>query len=231
MEFVAAFRWLVLASLSGFLCFVCGCLKPELGGWCIRKAAKLLRSRGCWIPCCVVGGALTYAMWHAPLDRFVFDSAGADADGAIEAALLRRRSLLSFRTHTHDAAGFAAESLDFIAVLESHFYIAVQNYGEYNSAVDNAPPKELRRRLNELLDDKRLSYVTSRPHIQIHLGTADDFSCPEPETTFCIGRTTFESDRVPRTWLPQINSQHQVWVPSVCLTSTFSLATHFLIQI
>lgn len=224
MDFVATFRWLVIASLAGTLCFCCGCLKPELGGWCIRMAAKLLRSRGCCVLCCVAVGTLTYSMWHAPLDQFVFDSVSADADGIIEAALLRGRPLIVFRNRILESAGFAAESLDFIAALEDNFYIAVENDGQYDSAVESARPKEVRCRLDELLDGRRLNYVNSRPHIQIHLGAAGDFDCPDPETTFCVGRTMFETDRVPRTWVPKINSQHRVWVPSPFNLETFARA-------
>lgn len=224
MDFTAVFRWLVVASLAGLICFCCGCLKPELGGWCIRMVAKLLRSTTCCMLCCAAAGRLTFALWHAPLDQFIFDSVSADADGTVEAALLRGRPLLLLRNRIFEATGFAAESLDFVAALEDHFYIAVQDDGQYDQEISHSRPVELRIRLDELMDRSRLEMVTSRPHIQIQVGPAGDFTCPEPETTFCIGRTAFETDRVPRTWMSQINSQHHIWVPSPFNVETFSRA-------
>ena len=73
--FATVFRWMVLGSATGVLCFICGCLKPELGGWCLRMAVKVLRSKPVVFLCCASAVTLLYSMWHASLDHFVFDSA------------------------------------------------------------------------------------------------------------------------------------------------------------
>jgi glycosyltransferase involved in cell wall biosynthesis len=222
--FATVFRWMVLGSATGVLCFICGCLKPELGGWCLRMAVKVLRSKPVVFLCCASAVTLLYSMWHASLDHFVFDSAGMDADGAIEAALLRGRPVLVLRNRILEPSGFAAETLDFIAALEDHYYIAVQNDGNYDPRVRRARPLETRRRLDELLADHRLDYATAHPHTLLHVGAASDFSCDEPETTYCIGRTAFETDRVPRDWVSKLNTQHRVWVPSPFNIETFARA-------
>ena len=223
-------EWSVLAILVGVLGSAVACictsavlLNPSLMGWAMRMTTKALRSRGGAAVICFCTCLLIHSVWHAPLDRFFFDS-GADPDGAIETALRRQRPLLVFRNRILESAGFAVESIDLIAALEDHFYIAVHNDGHYDPAVQRARPPELRRRLDELLLRDRLDYTQSAAHTQIHLGAAGDFSCDSPASTYCIGRTTFETDRVPRAWVPKINTQHQVWVPSPFNVRTFSQA-------
>ena len=209
---------LLTGGLAATVCIGCLllCRVTGLGGWAQRMARRRLPRLGC----VALAGWMAYSSWHASLGTFAFDEA-LDPGGAIEAALLRRRPLLLFRNRITEPAGFAAESLDFIAALESTYFIAVYNDGRNDRGATRARPLDTRRRLDELLSGKRLGHVQAAPHIQIHLGAAGDFDCPEPERVYCIGRTTFETDRVPRSWVPKINSQHAVWVPSPFNRDTF----------
>jgi hypothetical protein len=97
------------------------------------------------------------------------------------------------------------------------------------------------RRLRQLAHPRRQAYVEQRPHTQLFLGPADAFGCPgvvfrrgrvhvvgqgrvgARSDVLCIGRTAFETDRVPRGWVERLGSQAALWVPSEFQRATFSM--------
>ena len=70
----------------------------------------------------------------------------------------------------------------------------------------------------------REQYILGRPHTLIHHGAAGDFFCDDkPERPmYCIGRAMFETDRVPFMWVYNLQTQHQLWVPSAFNAHTFA---------
>eukprot|EP01051_Picozoa_sp_SAG22_P019191 SAG22_NODE_3462_length_1698_cov_1.495310_1_plen_280_part_01 len=173
-----------------------------------------------------VGAWLAVSSFYGPsLSDYEFgagDPAGpgpAGGEGALQLPDLWSASAyrhpLVFRNRIMDPSGFAQESLDFITAMQQHFYIAVENDGpRYSAKTEQTRTDEARALLRRLADPARLAFVQSQPHIQIHLGAAGDFDCEPSGRVLCVGRTMFETDRLPEGWLRRINSQHQVWVPA-----------------
>lgn len=46
-------------------------------------------------------------------------------------------------------------------------------------------------------------------------------TCPETGAAYRIGRTMFETDRIPAGWAPRLNAMDEVWVPSVWTRDVF----------
>lgn len=70
----------------------------------------------------------------------------------------------------------------------------------------------------------REGYISARPHTLIHHGAAGDFFCDDKpdRPMYCIGRAMFETDRVPFSWVDNLQTQHQLWVPSQFNVFTFA---------
>jgi glycosyltransferase involved in cell wall biosynthesis len=47
-------------------------------------------------------------------------------------------------------------------------------------------------------------------------------SCPPPAALYSVGRTMFETDRLPDGWAPRLNAMDEVWVPSRHSYDTFA---------
>lgn len=45
--------------------------------------------------------------------------------------------------------------------------------------------------------------------------------CPPPEAVYKIGRTMFETDRIPDGWIPRLNYMDEIWVPTVFAKEIF----------
>eukprot|EP00927_Polykrikos_kofoidii_P061787 TRINITY_DN56617_c0_g1_i1.p1 TRINITY_DN56617_c0_g1~~TRINITY_DN56617_c0_g1_i1.p1 ORF type:complete len:466 (-),score=57.42 TRINITY_DN56617_c0_g1_i1:214-1539(-) len=46
--------------------------------------------------------------------------------------------------------------------------------------------------------------------------------CPPPRTRFSIGRTMYETNRLPKTWVKRINKMDEVWVPTKFAVEQFA---------
>lgn len=46
--------------------------------------------------------------------------------------------------------------------------------------------------------------------------------CPPPGAKFTVGRTMYETDRLPKEWVPRINDMDEVWVPSAFAVEQFA---------
>eukprot|EP01052_Picozoa_sp_SAG31_P022389 SAG31_NODE_1779_length_7293_cov_39.850153_2_plen_181_part_00 len=126
---------------------------------------------------------------------------------------LKHRAALTFRCRISEQSGFAQESLDFIMALEPYFYIAIMDDGNYDSEAIAARPPAENTVLKRLQLQSRLMFVQSHPHIQLHLGAAGDFDCEQTRgvSKYCVGRTTFETDRVPDGWCSCRHPSHAAY--------------------
>lgn len=112
------------------------------------------------------------------------------------------RAPLLFRSRISEKSGFAQESRDFIMALEPYFYIAIMDDGNLESEAIAAQSSAEKAIIQRLKFPSREDFVRSHPHIQLHLGAAGDFNCEQTKGVpkYCVGRTTFETDRVPYKW-------------------------------
>ena len=169
--------------------------------------------------------------WHASPSDFVFDPS-ADPDGSVAARLLRPRPALVLGARLLDPGPYASEAMEFIDALEPYFYLAVENVGDVDRAEKLARAPEQQRRLEELMGDARIKYVTSRPHYRLVLGTPDEIACPTVDSStqqlqlLCVGRTVVEGDRLPSNLAEQLRQPElsELWLRSSAQVEIFHRA-------
>ena len=133
-----------------------------------------------------------------------------------------KRPLLLYRTRFREPSGFSQEAIDFVRGLSRHYYVGLQMEGNTIDGFVASWSPELRAMIARY--HAREGYILARPHTLIHHGAAGDFFCDDkPERPmFCIGRAMFETDRVPFGWVDNLQTQHQIWVPSQFNVYTFA---------
>eukprot|EP01051_Picozoa_sp_SAG22_P013428 SAG22_NODE_1502_length_4279_cov_3.118900_2_plen_473_part_01 len=134
---------------------------------------------------------------------------------------LKQKPLILYRTRFMEPSGFSQESIDFVRGLSENFYVGIQMEGSrIEGYVKSWSPQ-----LHAMIDryHARESYISARPHTLIHHGAAGDFFCEDSEARpmYCVGRAMFETDRVPYSWIDNLATQHQIWVPSTFNVETF----------
>lgn len=137
-------------------------------------------------------------------------------------ALPRSRPLILYRTRFMEPSGFSQEAIDYVRGMSAHFYVGIQMEGSRIDGYMKSWSPELREMIDRY--HAREQYILARPHTLIHHGAAGDFFCDDkPERPmYCIGRAMFETDRVPFMWVDNLQTQHQIWVPSDFNVRTFT---------
>lgn len=134
---------------------------------------------------------------------------------------LVQKPLILYRTRFREPSGFSQEAIDFVRGLSEKFYVGIQMEGSHIEGYVKSWQPSLRRMIDRYHD--RESYILNRPHTLIHHGAAGDFFCEDKRERpmYCIGRAMFETDRVPYSWIDNLATQHQIWVPSTFNVETF----------
>jgi glycosyltransferase involved in cell wall biosynthesis len=125
--------------------------------------------------------------------------------------------------------GYCTEAITFVSSLFPIVpNLSIEHHGDTSSFdfVNGLPDHE--RRL--LLKLQQKARYTSRKDIVIcHSEPGAWFPplyrtsrCPPPGAKYKIGRTMFETDRIPRGWVQRCNSMDEIWVPTAFHISTFA---------
>jgi len=126
-------------------------------------------------------------------------------------------------------SGYGTEARDFALGLSEHIRVQIVQHGDSVSrqVVDGLPPRN-RERLIKLI---RSSLENSRSVIVCHSEPGAWYpprwptaECPpqEDKAAFTVGRTMFETDRIPAGWAKRLNMMDEVWVPSKWAVDVFA---------
>lgn len=123
-------------------------------------------------------------------------------------------------------SGYASEAITFSLAMEPHIDIVIRHQNKFLSHefIDNLPNKT-RQTLLKLHavppEDciKKIDFVNQPIVVQHQPGSAFH---KIPEAYYSIGRTMFETDRIPQDWVQKINQLDEVWVPSKFNKETFT---------
>ncbi len=134
---------------------------------------------------------------------------------AIEAKSLRKR--VSWSAPFFNPSGYGSEALNFVAPLRDQVALTIAHNSSIVSQdfVAGMLPDD-RRRLNDLVPRGR----TTQADISICHGPASCFEL-KPGAKYHIGRTMFETDRLPVDWVRQCNLMDEIWVPTEFNRKTF----------
>ncbi len=115
-------------------------------------------------------------------------------------------------------SGYASEALNFLIPLADRVEIAAQHHNNLYSKdyVAGLPAAE-----RHLLFEMRDRFPRTHRGIVISHNPANGFLCL-PDAEHNVGRTMYESDRIPSGWVGACNRMDEVWVPSRFNVETFA---------
>jgi len=126
-------------------------------------------------------------------------------------------------------SGYGTEAISFVTGLEEalHSRVMVWQYG------DKAQSESVNPKTSKMLDKMRDRIKTwDTPVVGICHATPYTWwpgsrlhrQCPPPNAAIRIGRTMFESNSVPLSWIRKIEPMDQIWVPTKFHIDTFTAA-------
>ncbi len=114
-------------------------------------------------------------------------------------------------------SGYASEAVNFLVPLVNRLNIGLFHQSYYSEKfIDNLPDKD-----RDALFQARDRFFSLTSGIQISHAPAHGF-VRLPGAAWHIGRTMFETDRIPKTWVGECNKMDEIWVPSRFNVETFA---------
>lgn len=115
-------------------------------------------------------------------------------------------------------SGYASEAINFVLPLERRLALKIFHH---NHIVSKEFIRELPVSVRESLDRMQNRKVKPEGFIFVSHNPAHGFVKP-PEAKYVIGRTMFETDRIPHDWVVKCNEMDEVWVPTDFNMQTFA---------
>ncbi|QQS35353.1 MAG: glycosyltransferase [Ignavibacteriales bacterium] len=122
-------------------------------------------------------------------------------------------------------SGYASEAITFSLALEPHLDLIISHQNKFlsNEFIDNLPEKTRHTllKLHVVPPEDCVNKIDflNKPIIVQHQPGSAFYKIPE--AYYSIGRTMFETDRIPQDWVQKINQLDEVWVPSKFNKETF----------
>lgn len=115
-------------------------------------------------------------------------------------------------------SGYASEAIDFLVPLADRLNLGLKHHNPiYSEKFVNGLAPEEREKLFNLRD----RFGSLDGGIVINHNPANGFFRP-PNADYCIGRTMYETDRIPPEWVAACNRMDEIWVPSKFNLETFA---------
>lgn len=147
--------------------------------------------------------------------RNKWNKKGAGRDGNSSEYTIFQYSGFSilWRSPYYNASGYATEQNHFLESLQPYPLVVKLD------ALDAAPPVDSRQQQNKTI---YLTNTKLNEEPLIHYQAAPAHIFTTPKAPLSVGRTMFETDRLPRSWVNKLNECTEVWVPSHFNMETFS---------
>ena len=121
--------------------------------------------------------------------------------------------------------GYCSEATAFVLELSQQTGVRIVQHGDgYSQSYMNGLSEETRGELQQLHRNhdvhqlNSISVCHSEPGAWSPPGQRpsswEHSTCPPPNALFSVGRTMFETDRLPEGWAQRLNAMDEVWVPS-----------------
>jgi len=117
--------------------------------------------------------------------------------------------------------GYSSEALSYVVELEKHINVAVVQHGDsVNAQFVEGLPSAVKETL------QRAMYTRFPPRSTIDICHSEPgawsvptpmyptSTCPSQDRLYAVGRTMFETDRLPDGWSRRLKAMDEVWVPS-----------------
>lgn len=134
---------------------------------------------------------------------------------------LNNRPTIHWYAPFYSGGGYCSEAISFISILSNFSYpLCISQHGD---SINQNYIQNMRIQEKKLLDSKYMigsipneisichsepgAWSAPYPHYQTQ-------QCPPPNAGYKIGRTMFETDRIPSGWVSRLNYMDEVWVPT-----------------
>jgi glycosyltransferase involved in cell wall biosynthesis len=115
--------------------------------------------------------------------------------------------------------GYCSEAIDFVRSLVPHTEVRISHHGDsFDAQFVRGLPKDVQRLLSQL---GRGSVQPSEAVVVCHSEPGAWYPalyqtslCPDHSALYKVGRTMFETDRLPSGWSQRLNAMDEVWVPT-----------------
>ncbi len=158
-----------------------------------------------------------FAGWGPERSVRQFATLSADLVARRRAAHARpvRPTHIAWNAPLYDPSGYASEARQFVLGLE-----------ECGALVSTIPVQwsERRAELDEA-EQRRLDRLRATVQLSNHVLVQHNFASrfqPVPDALATVGRTMFETDRLPAAWVEKCNALDEIWVPSAFNVETFA---------
>lgn len=136
---------------------------------------------------------------------------------------------LSFTRLNCSGGGYASEAIAFVRALDdfTDVHVTIDQHGDSidRNVLQNMPSKlssALQRMYRRHLDPTRaISVCHSEPGAWVPPNYPTT-TCPPPGSLYRVGRTMFETDRLPKGWEARLNGMDEVWVPTTFHRDVFA---------
>lgn len=181
-----------------------------------------------------IGVAMSILLWL--LCGMLLSGEAGDAD---DSGLDRLPSLL-WMAPTLAGGGYSSEAISYALALDKEYRehnsskFALRQFAEhYNFEFVKGLPQSTSEVMKRLMSAGSMRPSDVKWDIAICHATPDVWHkdgafgwgisnpCPPADARYAVGRTMYETDRVPSGWVPRINQMAEVWVPSEFAVSQF----------
>lgn len=124
------------------------------------------------------------------------------------------------------SSGYGSEAIEFVLALDSRLpgHLSIRQFGDgetkgYKKGLPAKTQAVLQR-----LATKRLVKVVSVCHSvpdSWYPAKARSARCPVAHSVYSVGRTMFETDKIPAAWVEKCNTLDEIWVPTEFHKETF----------
>jgi len=136
---------------------------------------------------------------------------------------------LRWQAPFYSGGGYCSEAISYVEELSKHLPVSIAQHGDsFNPNFARGLPEGLSGLLNSAMRKKPPINVPlvevchsepgawSLPTPRYHTS-----ACPSSEAAFTIGRTMFETDRLPEGWVDRLNKMDLIWVPTSFARAVF----------
>ncbi|MFI2855981.1 glycosyltransferase [Paenibacillus sp. JSM ZJ436] len=181
--------------------------------WCSSRAAAgstliVYQGQAATESFSAVCSLLEYGIWSLKGQGTLHDP----EDGRLNAykAFQREEIGIHWDCPFYNATGYASEQRHFIESLKPHPYLIKVRAMDAARSVPEPPEEQIGN-----------AYAVFKQPPLVHMQAAPAHLFSMPRAPISIGRTMFETDRIPADWVQVLNTLTEVWVPSQFNFDTF----------
>ena len=148
--------------------------------------------------------------------------------GCISECRLAKSPLLHWYAPFYSGGGYSSEALSFVKIIAAqNISVRITQHGDsfnkkYVEHMEPSDTKLLRHMDTFVATSGEVSICHSEPGAwHAPYPRYHTYRCPAQDAAYTIGRTMFETDRIPNGWADRLNTMDEIWVPTEFAATIF----------